>query len=130
MIEVVCALIEDSAGQLLACKRSRSSHLAGHWEFPGGKIEADELPEQALRREIQEELGVGIEVGAPLSAVEWTDGTVAIRLLPFRSRLISGEPRPHDHEEIRWLDGSALEKLKWAPADVPILKEWAEGRQA
>ena len=127
MIDVVCALIENGEGKLLACKRAATTHLGGHWEFPGGKIEAGESAPDALKREIQEELAVEVEVGASMEPVEWTDGKVAIRLLPYRCDLISGEPHPHDHEEIRWCEQGELEALDWAPADIPILKEWLGG---
>jgi len=124
VIQVVCALIENGQGQLLACKRAQKAHLGGCWEFPGGKVEAGEGPEAALKREIEEELAVVIEVGEPMQPVEWSDGKVAIRLMPFRCILLDGEPQPHDHEEILWCDASGLTDLNWAPADVPILNEW------
>lgn len=128
MIDVVCALIESPSGQLLACKRGEGKHLAGHWEFPGGKVEVDESRAVALRREIQEELGAEIVVGDAMEPVEWTDGKVAIRLLPYRCRLLDGNPHPHDHEEIRWCEPNELDGLKWAPADIPILKKWMNMR--
>ena len=128
MIEVVCALIEDSDGRLLACKRAEGAHLGGYWEFPGGKVEREEMAEAALKREIEEELAVVIEVGMAMNPVEWTDGEVSIRLMPYRCDLISGQPHPHDHEEIRWCDTDELMQLKWAPADIPILEEWLAER--
>ena len=128
MIDVVCALIENQSGQLLACKRAASTHLGGYWEFPGGKIEQRETAPDALKREIHEELGVTIEVGEALSPVEWSDGKVTIRLMPYRCVLIDGHPQAHDHEEIRWCEADALKELNWAPADVPILEEWLSGR--
>ena len=124
MIDVVCALIENAQGQLLACKRTEASHLGGHWEFPGGKVETGESRPEALAREIHEELQVEIKVGASMQPVEWTDGHISIRLVPFRCELISGEPQAHDHEEIRWCDAEELKDLHWAPADIPILEEW------
>jgi len=126
VIDVVCALIEDPQRGLLACKRAAGTHLAGCWEFPGGKVEAGESPEAALIREIREELDVDIEVGPPLTPVEWTDGKVSIRLLPFRSRIVSGMPMAHEHEEIRWCERHQLTDIEWAPADLPILAEWSE----
>ncbi len=124
MIDVVCALIEDATGRLLACKRAATTHLGGYWEFPGGKVEPDESQPEALKREIREELAVEVEVGGVMQAVEWSDGKVSIRLLPYRCQLISGKPHAHDHEEIRWCDRAELAELEWAPADIPILDEW------
>lgn len=124
MMDVVCALIENEQGQLLACKRAETTHLGGHWEFPGGKIEPGESAQDALIREIAEELGVVIEVGSSMKPVEWSDGRVAILLHPFCCRILSGELHPHEHDEIRWCDSTQLEGLNWAPADLPILEEW------
>lgn len=124
-MDVVCALIEDPQRGLLACKRPRGVHLAGYWEFPGGKIEPGETPRAALAREISEELGIVVVVGEALDAVEWSDGQVAIRLCPYRCRIIAGgEPVAHEHEEIRWCHASCLDVIEWAPADLPILRQW------
>lgn len=127
MMDVVCALIQNDDGKILACKRAKGGHLAGHWEFPGGKIEPGESKRAALLREIHEELGVSVDVGDPLNAVKWTDGRIEICLSPFRCRLLLGSPRPLDHEEIRWCEPDELRLLDWAPADIPILQEWLEG---
>ena len=124
MTEVVCALIEKENGQLLACKRAAGTHLGGCWEFPGGKIEADESAVSALEREIAEELDIVIDVGDPLTPVVWDYGKVVIYLRPYRCRILDGEIRAHVHEEIYWCDAKQLGELDWAPADLPILAEW------
>lgn len=129
MIEVVCALIEHPQRGVLACKRPAGSHLGGCWEFPGGKIEADETPEEALTREIFEELGLSIEVGPPLSPVDWSDDRVSIRLRPYRCRIVSGTVVAHEHEEIQWCDAAGTRGIPWAPADRPIVAEWLALRQ-
>lgn len=126
MTDVVCALIEDARGRLLACKRAASGHLGGYWEFPGGKVERSEGDEEALQREIREELDIEIEVGQALQPVEWDYETVSIRLLPYCCSVVSGEIHPHEHEEIRWCFPDELGALDWAPADRPILAEWLE----
>ena len=126
MLDVVCALIERPGGEVLACKRGPDTHLAGLWEFPGGKTEDGERDAQALQREIAEELDVKIEVADALQFVEWDYGTVAIRLRPYRCRIIEGEPRPKVHAEVRWCKAEDLGDLDWAPADRPILREWLE----
>ncbi len=124
MLEVVCGIIKNSLGEILACRRGLERHLGGLWEFPGGKVDAGELPEAALARELHEELGIGVRVGKPLSAiVEWTDGAVSIRLRGFFCEIMQGEPHAHEHEEIRWCEPSELLDLDWAEADVPLVEE-------
>lgn len=124
MIEVVAGLILDDSGSLLACKRPEGKHLGGKWEFPGGKLEADESPEAALIRELEEELSITVEPLKPLTPVVWDYGRGPIRLHPIVCRILSGTPHPHEHSEIRWCDREALQSLDWAAADVPILREW------
>lgn len=128
MTDVVAALIRDGDGRLLACKRPAGKHLGGKWEFPGGKVEAGEDPAAALVRELREELGVTVEPLSPLSPVVWDYGRGPIRLLPWLCRIAAGEVHPHEHEEIRWCDGETLATLDWAEADIPVLREWREGR--
>ena len=125
MIEVVCGVIENAAGQFLACLRPEGKHLGGLWEFPGGKVDPGESPESALVRELLEELAVRVEVGSPLSPVIWNYGERTIRLLPFRCRIISGELRAVEHEQLLWCLPENFNDLIWAAADVPILREIA-----
>ena len=123
MIEVVCGVIQDAGGRYLACLRPPSKHLGGFWEFPGGKVEAGELPEDALVRELREELAVEVEVGRRLEDVVWNYDGGAIRLMPFLCRILSGELRAVEHEELRWCVPDDFHAIPWAPADLPILKE-------
>ncbi len=127
MLEVVCGIITNSSGQILACRRGLERHLGGLWEFPGGKVDAGETPEAALARELHEELGITVRVGEILtSIVEWTDGAVSIRLRGYFCEILEGSPHPHEHEEIRWCDVSDLADLEWAEADVPLVRELAD----
>jgi len=128
MIEVVCGVIKDTEGRVLACRRGEGRHLAGLWEFPGGKVDEGEGPEVALARELLEELGVAVKVGEKLAAaVEWTDGAVSIRLSAYWCGISEGEPVALEHGEIRWCDFPELVGLEWAEADLPILEEILEG---
>lgn len=120
MINVVCAVIRDEEGKLLVCRRPAGKALAGKWEFPGGKIEPDEDPELALRREIREELACEIGVGLALSEVEHHYPGFSIRLLPFMCCVESGEPAAVEHSEIRWITLADCASLDWASADVPV----------
>ena len=123
MIDVVCGVIEDAGGRYLACLRPEGKHLEGLWEFPGGKVEAGESPETALARELLEELAVEVEVGAALKSVIWNYELRTIRLLPFRCKIIAGQPQAIEHERIQWCLPEQFEDLTWAEADIPILHE-------
>jgi 8-oxo-dGTP diphosphatase len=122
-IEVVCGVIENTQGEFLACLRPAGKHLGGCWEFPGGKVDFGETPESALVRELAEELGVLVEVERALSPVIWDYGDRVIRLLPFRCRLVQGEPRAIEHEALLWVSAVNYDSLSWAEADQPILAE-------
>ncbi|GAA5127899.1 (deoxy)nucleoside triphosphate pyrophosphohydrolase [Luteolibacter yonseiensis] len=123
MLEVVCGVIEDSEGRFLACLRPAGKHLGGLWEFPGGKIDPGESPDAALVRELKEELAVDVEVGRALTPVVWNYGEITIRLQPFICRIVSGELRALEHEELRWCAPADFPRLPWADADIPILRE-------
>jgi 8-oxo-dGTP diphosphatase len=108
-------------GRLLAARRSAPPELAGGWELPGGKVEPGETPEQALVRELREELGVETE---PLERVpgEWPLGRGHV-LRVWTARLIEGEPSPlEDHDELRWLSPDDLDSVDWLPQDVPAVE--------
>lgn len=120
-IQVVCGVIMDSTGRYLVCLRKAGSHLGGLWEFPGGKVESGESAAEALARELREELGVEIAVGLEMESVVWDYGGKWIRLIPFRCTILSGTPRPLDHEDIEWRAAEDLETIEWAPADLPIV---------
>lgn len=122
---VVCGVIGDAEGRFLACLRPAGKHLGGLWEFPGGKVDLGETPESALVRELREELAVDVQVGLPLSPVIWNYGEHTIQLLPFYCRIISGGLRAVEHEALRWCLPEHLGDLRWADADIPILREIA-----
>jgi 8-oxo-dGTP diphosphatase len=119
VIEVVCAVIVED-GKVMLCKRAAGMHLAGHWEFPGGKIEAGESAREALVREIREELGCEVEVGEGLDPVEHRYPDLAVRLRPFVCAVREGRPVPLEHEEIGWFGPAELPELGLAGADVEV----------
>jgi 8-oxo-dGTP diphosphatase len=123
MIDVVCAVIEDSEGRFLACLRPRGKHLAGFWEFPGGKLNPGESPQVALARELHEELSIHAEIGLALDPVIWSYDNTTIRLMPFLCKIISGEPQPLEHERLLWCAPGEFLSLSWADADIPILRQ-------
>lgn len=105
----------------LVGKRGAGRSFAGQWEFPGGKVEPGELPEAALVREIREELGIEIAVGAWLGRGSAMDGDKEIVLDVYAARHVSGTLSATEHAEVRWLTSTELEQLDWAQADVPIV---------
>jgi 8-oxo-dGTP diphosphatase len=123
MIEVVCAVIHDAGGRVLAARRPSGKAQAGRWEFPGGKIEPSEAAEAALVREIEEELGCTLAVGAALTPVDHPYPGGIIRLRPYRAEIVGGPPVAHEHSELRWVGREEAAALDWAPADVPVLAE-------
>ena len=120
---VTCAIIERE-GLVLATQRSSTMSLPNKWEFPGGKIDPGETPEECLRRELLEELAIEVHVGAFLSKNTHDYPTFRITLYPFLCKLVSGEIVLHEHSAFRWLQPRRLSELDWAEADVPILEEY------
>ncbi len=120
MTRVVAAIIQDVEGNFLCAKRGDWKLLPGKWEFPGGKAEAEETLEDALTREILEELGVQIRVIREFHRNQFED----IELISFVCELISDKPSSStDHSELRWVPEKDLPFLDWADADIPVVKK-------
>lgn len=119
-INVVAALIVEAGNRVLAVKCAAHKH-GGGWEFPGGKIEPGETPQEALAREIAEELAVQIEVGELLHTVEMDYPAFHLRMQCFICRLSSGTLQLREHTDFRWLPAGALNSVSWLPADVDVL---------
>lgn len=124
MIAVVAGLIIRD-GKLLIAKRPGDKHMGGRWEFPGGKIERGESPEQALERELNEELGIETEAGRIYHAVAHSYPEKDVLLLFYRCRLISGEPKPIEEADVRWISEAEIGSYSWAEADVPVVRQIA-----
>jgi len=116
MIAVAAALLARG-GKLLIARRPEGRHMGGKWEFPGGKLEADELPEQALKRELREELGVEAEIGPIRAAIPYRYPEKDVLLLFYSARVTEGEPRPIDEAELRWIGADELDGYDFAPVD-------------
>ncbi|MCK0116097.1 8-oxo-dGTP diphosphatase [Isoptericola sp. CG 20/1183] len=129
---VVAAAIVDSLdrpARLLAARRSQPAELARRWEFPGGKAEPGERPDEALHRELHEELGVtvtlGPEVPGPDDGAWFITERHVLRL--WMATLAGGEPAPLvEHDELRWLDADTLWDVDWLDGDVRIVKLLAD----
>jgi 8-oxo-dGTP diphosphatase len=128
--QIVAGAIVDSLARperLLVARRTAPPAFAGMWEFPGGKVEPGEGHEAALHRELAEELGVAVTLGAELqgpTAEGWAlSGSAAMRV--WLAELVRGAPAPlEDHDELRWVELNAPEALlalPWIPADLPIV---------
>jgi 8-oxo-dGTP diphosphatase len=128
VIEVVAAVIERG-GLILITRRPPGAHLAGLWEFPGGKSLPGETPAEALGREIDEELGVSVTVGERIELVEWSYPDKAVRLAFYRCR-IDGEPQPLEGQEMAWVAPADLARHEFPPADAALVERLARGESA
>ena len=117
--KVVAAVIEQK-GSVLATQRGYGDYK-GRWEFPGGKIEEGESPEEALKREIREELGIEIEVGEYLTTVEYDYPAFHLSMECYMSRIEDGDIILKEHEASRWLNRDELLTVDWLPADIEVV---------
>jgi len=122
MIDVTAAVLIKS-NKIFIAKRPPGDLLAGKWELPGGKIELGESPEQCLKREIQEEFGIVINVHNFLAENIYHYNHISIRLLAYQISWESGSMLPVAHDEIAWSDYENLDSFDFAPADIPIISE-------
>ena len=118
-VDVVAAVVERG-GSYLITRRLEGTHLAGLWEFPGGKISPGEKPEEALRRELKEELGVEAAVGELIETVDWTYPEKSVRLLFFRC-VLEGQPQPLEGQEMRWVTAANLASYNFPDADARLI---------
>ena len=120
---VVSIALINNYDQVLIAKRANNKHLAGFWEFPGGKVEKDETPENALIREVKEELNVDInnKCIAPLSFSEFDYKNFHLLLLLYICRRWEGEPLTMEENELKWVKPSMLRKYKMPPADDSLI---------
>jgi 8-oxo-dGTP diphosphatase len=119
MKDVTAAIIIRD-GRVLITRRAAGQAHAGWWEFPGGKIEAGESPEECLRRELKEELGIDTHIGSQLAESIYEYETGSIRLLAYEVTILEGEIRLTVHEEALWASLSDLSSFMLLPADRPI----------
>jgi len=107
---------------VLLAKRKSSGELPGKWEFPGGKIEAGESPEECIKRELREELGIKVKVGEYITSSEFDYGDRRIKLLVYNASFVDGDFKLSDHEEVKWVNKKDLFLYELAEADKPVLQ--------
>jgi 8-oxo-dGTP diphosphatase len=124
---LVSAAIVIEDGRVLVTQRKTGSHLAGAWEFPGGKVEAGEDPRQALRRELREELGIDVHVGEIVDVTfhRYEEAAKAVLLMFFEATRDTGSPGPRalDVAAFRWAATRDLDPVAFPPADVAVLRK-------
>lgn len=121
-IEVVAAIIVDDAGRIFATQRGYGD-WKDWWEFPGGKIEPGEQPQEALKREIREELDAAIEVGELLRTIEYDYPQFHLTMHCYRCSLADGHLTLLEHEAAKWLRPDELDSVRWLPADEDLIRE-------
>lgn len=127
-VHVVGAIIENNNNEIFCALRSSEMTLPNYWEFPGGKIEENETPQEALAREIKEEFNCEISVGEKVEDTTYEYEKVIVRLETYLSVILKGLPTAVEHAETRWVPREQLMSLDFAPADVPAVKKLVFGK--
>ncbi|MBR5168499.1 MAG: 8-oxo-dGTP diphosphatase MutT [Salinivirgaceae bacterium] len=120
-ITVSAAIIHDNEGRIFATQRGYGE-MQGGWEFPGGKIEAGETPEEALKREISEELDTIISVEKLIDTVEWDYPTFHLTMHCYWCSLAGGSLTLKEHKAAKWLSANELDSVNWLPADKCLIE--------
>lgn len=118
-INVVAAVIKEN-NKIFATQRGYGDFKDG-WEFPGGKIEVGETPQEALRREIKEELDTDIQVGDLIDTIEYDYPNFHLSMQCFWCSIVSGDLILKEHEAARWLSRDELDSVSWLPADITLI---------
>ncbi|KGP74267.1 (deoxy)nucleoside triphosphate pyrophosphohydrolase [Pontibacillus yanchengensis] len=121
-IHVVGAVIVEN-NKILCAQRGATKSLPLKWEFPGGKIEDNETPQDALRREIDEEMECSVEIGEQVDHTVHEYDFGIVHLTTYYCKLLEGEPILTEHVAFKWLPNNELFKLDWAPADIPAIEK-------
>lgn len=125
-LKVVAAVIKatnDKGEPIIFATQRGYGDFKGAWEFPGGKIEQGETPQEALKREIREELDTEISVGELMDTIEYDYPTFHLSMNCFWCEIVKGNLVLKEHEDARWLDKNSLDEVDWLPADVTLVEK-------
>jgi len=126
MIDVSAAILVKD-GKVLIAKRKSGDKLPDKWEFPGGKLEPGETPQECLQREMHEEFGIQVSIGEFIGESVYHYHHGSIRLLAYRVRWQAGNLSVKDHADCAWVMYDQLEKFDFAPADLPFVEKLISG---
>ncbi len=119
-VKRVAAAVIRCEDKIFATLRSHGEY-SGYWEFPGGKLEEGETPQEAAVREVREELSAEVELGELISQVEYDYPDFHLTMYCYFARMLSGELRLNEHDEARWLKKEELDSVRWLPADSDVI---------
>lgn len=120
IIDVTAAIVERD-GKFLIARRAKGKHMGNKWEFPGGRIEDGESPEQCLQRELQEELGIAAIIKDFVAESVFDYGNKIVRLLGYKAEYISGDFKLTAHSEIKWVKIDEFNDFEFCAADIPLI---------
>ena len=123
-VRVVAAIMKDinkEKQSIIFATQRGYGEWKGFWEFPGGKMEEGETPQEALKREIMEELGIEIKVGELITKIEYDYPTFHLSMDCFFVEIISGDLILKEHEDAKWLTKEELDSVNWLPADITLI---------
>jgi 8-oxo-dGTP diphosphatase len=121
IIPVLAAIIQNNGGNILIARRKPELSNGGKWEFPGGKLLFGESPEDCLKREIKEEMGIEIAVGSPYHLVNFRYEEKAVLLIGYRCEFLGGQWNLLDHDQVLWVEREKLKEYDFSAADIPIV---------
>jgi len=122
IVQVVGGVLINSNHQILACRRAPDQVMAGYWEFPGGKVDTGESNIQALKRELDEELGIHIDSASPIDSITHDYGSMFVNIAFFSCPVDESELTPLVHDEFLWVSEDEAVSLNWLPADVEFIE--------
>ena len=126
-IKVSMGIILDSEGKILIAQRNLQKNFGGMWEFPGGKQEVDESPEDALIRELKEELSIDVEVLQSFSPYDYRDESIEVSFYPIQCKIVGGKIVNNEHEDFKFISLEEIDNFEFAPPDyetVDLVKEY------
>ena len=129
MIHVTAAILRNASNQILIARRPPGKNLAGYWEFPGGKIEENESPEESLKRELKEEMNITVEVGKQLGETTHAYDTFTVHLMFYETNLLSGDIQLKEHDRMAWVAAEELMDYPMAPADLPMIEKLSPAQE-